>query len=405
MKRTLAGVLVAASLCAAVQADLKKGVFAPDIEAKQWINADQSLSLKDLRGLVVVLYFWQTTTRAGEFFMEDINILHNHRALGRARGVIVIGVTDADFTRVNPAIEREKASFPVALESQSYKDYELERMPAVVIVDPVGRIAWSGAASEGDTIVREVFSVLDENPPTRTRPTELEIVNRRMDEARNALRDRAYVRAFRAARDAFEHTVTGDPAKTMSQDLIDLIDLLARDRMATVDELLEEKKFTEAVALLRTVIREFSGVAAARDARRRLVTLRRQYDEIKDVLKGEQTTVEAVRLLARVRERVTAQRFGEAYATIQQILDNYGQTDVAPIARGILDRMKENPQIAMALRDHDARRDCEMWIGQAKNFISQGRRREASDLLRKVISSYPDTTYEREAVEMLKRLP
>lgn len=396
----LAGVLAVP----AVRADLEKGAYAPDLEAKDWMNTEQPISLKDMRGLIVILYFWVSFHKGGEFFMEPINIVYNDRDIGRGRGVMVIGVTDADRKTVIRMLEREKVNFPVAFECKAYEEYKITEFPRVVVVDPSGRVAFSGTPSDVENIRRAVFEVLADNPPTRTRPEEARYVQKRLEDARAALRQLNYRDAFQAARDAFEHAVSGDRLKSTCQDMLDLLDLIGRDRLAEADALVDEKQFAKAVEAIRWVIRHFHGADVARDARKRMATLRKQYAEIADVLKGQASTVEAARLLGEAREAILSQRFGVAHDKLEKIRKDYEGTEVAPIADEILRRMREHPRIAPELRDHAARRECEMLLAQARNFIASGRRQDAEKTLREVLEKHPETRYAQQAKEMLINL-
>jgi len=397
---TLLGILLAGSLPA--MADLEKGTYAPDLEAKDWYNSEDSLSLKDMRGLVVVLYFWVSWHRGGEAIIKEINIVHNHRVLGRNLGVMAIGVTDADRSQVEKMLQAEKVTFPVALQCKAYEEYKIESYPRCVVIDPHGKIQYSGDPSE--EVVRVIFDILADTPPSRTRPTEVVVVHRRLEEARNALRDREYRRAFVAAREAFEHAVTGDPLKSKCQDMLELIDMLGRDKLQEAEQFVDEKKFDKAVGNLRWIVRTFQGAEIARDSRKRLQGLKNQYEEVKKIISGNSSLTEAAKLLSTARERILEQDFGAAYDALHKIKKDHGDTELVPVADGILQRMQEIPAVAAVLRDHVAKADCESWLAQARNAIARGRKQQAEELLNRIIAQHPRTRYEREAVELLKRL-
>ena len=78
------------------RADLKVGTYAPDIEAKDWMNTDgQPVSLAECRGMVVVLFFWVSWHPGGEYIMPLMTLVNASR-YGQSAGVFVIGVTDAE---------------------------------------------------------------------------------------------------------------------------------------------------------------------------------------------------------------------------------------------------------------------------------------------------------------------
>jgi peroxiredoxin len=386
------------------RADIEPGKYAPDIEAKDWLNSEGPVSLKDMRGLVVVLYFWVSFHEAGEVFIESVNILHNHRVLGRNRGVMVIGVTDADRKRIEPVITREKATFPVALESESYKEFGIESFPRVVVIDPQGKVVQSGSPGDANQLVRRILDLLESNPPSRTRPQEARVVQRRLAEARTALREQDYLRAYRAARTAIDNAVTGDPLKTEVLDLFDLLDLMGRQRLGQAEAAIDEERFAPALEHLRWVIRNLSGSDVARDAKRRLSAIKKKHPQINELLKGEEANSRAAKLLGQARDALLGERFGEAYDRLQQILSDFRDSEAAPLATSILERMRAHPVVEAELRDHIARRDCERWLADARNYLNSGRRKEAEELLMRVVKTYPDTRYETTAKEMLASL-
>ncbi|HMQ16952.1 MAG TPA: redoxin domain-containing protein [Phycisphaerae bacterium] len=383
-------------------ADLEKGTYAPDLEAKDWYNTEESLSLKDMRGLVVVLYFWVSWHRGGEVAMKEINIVHNHRVLGRNMGVMAIGVTDAARSQVERTLKEEKATFPVALECKAYEEYRIESFPRCVVIDPHGKIQYSGEPTE--EVVRVIFDILADTPPSRTRPSEVIVVHRRLEEARNALRDRDFRRAFTAAREAYEHAVTGDPLKAKCQDMLELIDMIGRDKLSEAEQMVDDKNYDKAVSNLRWIVRTFQGAEIARDSRKRLQGLKNQYDEVAKIMTGNTRLVEAAKLLSTARERIIAQDFGAAYDALQKIKKDCPDTEVVPIADGILQRMQAQTTVAAILRDHIAKAECETLLAQARTAIARGRRRDAEEYLRKILDGHPNTRYEREAVDILKTL-
>lgn len=383
------------------RADLDKGAYAPDISAKEWLNTPEAISLKDTRGLVVVLYFWVSFHRAGELLLDEVNVVHN---LVGNRGVMVIGVTDSDRSRVQKSLEAAKVNFPVALESKVYEEYRISEFPRVVVIDAHGKVFWSGAATDGNSAQRAILDALAETPPTRTRPDETRAVHRRLGTARDALKKNEYREAFNAAREAIELAVTGDQLKVTCQDMLELIDMLGRDKLFEVDGYIDEKEYSKAVENIRWIIRNFFGTEVARDAKRKLTQLRKQYKEVEDLMKGHQQTSEAAKLLGDARRDILAQRFGNAWNALQKIVTDHKDTEVAPIAEGILARMRENPQVMSEVNDKQAERDCENWLASARNFIAAGRNKDAEEQLRRVIDKYPGTRYSRDAVEMLKGL-
>jgi len=410
MRRALIAITTCAGLLLPVpaRADLKEGSYAPDIEAKEWLNTQdgQPISLAELRGMVVVMYFWVSWHKGGEAFMPLINMVENHPNLGRRRGVFILGVTEADRKRVEEMIEEERIFFPIGLESPSGKEYKLDMYPSVVVVDPTGKIAYSGwpGREGGQPFVDRILSVIGENPPTRTHPREAAEALRHLDAARTAIRKGDYKAAYAEARSAYDSALLGDDLKTRCQDMLDLLEALGRDKLADAVQLADQQKFAEAVAALRDVARLFRGLTVGKAAQKRLKGLEDRYPEVKKVLAALQREAEARGLLVAVRDALKERSFGEAYDTLQKLLKDFSDTPVASDAQTILRRMEKNPTIMSVVRDHQAEAACNNWLGQARSYARAGNFERARELLRKVIDTYPETRFADEAWRELGQL-
>ncbi len=386
-------------------ADLEKGTYAPDIEAKDWKNTDEPLSLHELRGMVVLLFFWVSWHKGGEHVMPMMNFINSK--FGRSQGVFLIGLTDADRTRVDKMLEKERVLFPVGMESKSYEEYKLTSFPRVVIIDPQGRIAWTGWPGDkgGETLFREVQRVIAETPPTRTHPIEAAEVRRNLAEARRALRDENYREAYRKAMAAFNRALTGDPLKTECQDMLDLIEALGRDKVARAEQAVDEKEFETVVTLLREVQRDYRGSEVAREATRWLKLVQKKHKEVADLIKEQEDEVTANNLLAAALDDLRARKFGEAYVKLEEILADYSSTRSAPKARTVLDRMKKNEDMMLHVKDFQAAAECTSLLAQARGYERSGRPNKAKELYLIIIEKHGDTVHADEARRRLAELP
>lgn len=389
----------------AATAQTRAGADAPEIEAKDWLNIDDPISLSDLNGMVVVLYFWVSFHDGGERMIGLVNAIENNRSLGRQRGVAVLGLTEADAKQIQSTLDSEKVFFPIGVGSETYKKYRITRFPWVVIVDPKGKVAYSGVATKGDELVKKVREALHKTPPTKTHPLEVPKVHKELTAARQGLQERSYRTAFRHARTAFETAITGDPLKTRCEDMLDLIEAIGRDQFADVDELVEKKDFEKAVTILRTVNRQFKGMDVSRSARRLLEQLSKEHSKVAELMKGEEKENEAQAKLFTAQQLLKERKVGEAYDSMQQVVKEFADTDSAQAAKRIMARMKEHKPLMSMVRDHLAARDCKAWLSEARSYIRNRRSKtKARQLLRQIISKYPDTTYADEATAELAKL-
>lgn len=403
-------VLVGMVLANVVRADLEVGSYAPDVEAKEWLDAENTLpeeeipSLKELRGMVVVLFFWVSFHSGGESIMPFINIVATNPRLGRTQGITVIGLTEATRKAVEPAIKREKLFFPIGVESEAAKDYEIESFPRLVIVDPDGKVAWSGGPDKFNEVVTTIFEVIENTPPRMTHPEDAELCREDLATARAAIRKGEWHEAFTAARSAYERAVTGDPLKTICLDTLDLIEALGRDKMGPVGQLLDDEKYQEAVDILRQVRRTFRGLDVSKKAKERLNALEERYEEIAEILQDRQDEHKAGELYLEARQWVEKHRFGPACVQLELILEDYDETDAAEFAERMLERMQENPFVMAWVRDHKAAPDCQSWLSQGRAYKAAGRIDKARELFQRVIDEYPDTKWAQEAERELINL-
>ncbi|MFQ3609982.1 MAG: thioredoxin-like domain-containing protein, partial [Fimbriimonadales bacterium] len=120
-------------------------VNAPDFpEGLQWLNTDRPLSLRDLRGKVVLLDFWTYCC------INCMHILPDLKKLERkyANELVVIGVHSAKFfgeqetENIRQAILRYEIEHPVVNDNQMviWDQYAVRAWPTLVLIDPQGKV-------------------------------------------------------------------------------------------------------------------------------------------------------------------------------------------------------------------------------------------------------------------------
>jgi tetratricopeptide (TPR) repeat protein len=399
---------MAVLLAGVARADLPEGTFAPEIEAKEWMNTEDPVSLTELRGMVVVLFFWVSFHAGGERTMTLMNLVEANPGLGRARGVFVCGLTDAARSQVEKSLANEKVFFPVGVESKSQEDYRITSWPRCVIIDAEGRVAWSGWPGEGggDALVKKVLEVLAKTAPTRTHPLEAAKARQHIEEARTAIRAKEFRDAHKAAREAVEHALPNDSSlHVWCQDMVDLIDAIGQDKLAQAEKLIDAKNFDQGIALLREVMRDFQGVDAGKSAKTRLEALAKQHAQVQQILDDQTKASSAKAKLADAIDELKRRRFGEAYEQLGEVVKEGAGGDAAREAQKVLDRMKKNEGIMGYVRDYQASKDCEAWLAQARNFVRANQPAKAKQLLTQIIEKYGDTIYADQAIEELRKIP
>ncbi len=140
----------------------KDGKPAPELEGGvAWLNTGRPLTLKDLRGKIVMLDFWTLCCVNCMHIMPDLAKLEKKYA----NELVVIGVHSAKFENernsesIRKAILRYELKHPVVndAELKIWKAYNVNWWPTIILIDPEG-IPALGAASE----FQFKFNVLDQ---------------------------------------------------------------------------------------------------------------------------------------------------------------------------------------------------------------------------------------------------
>lgn len=408
MKWLICGLMCISVLAAPMTAyaDLEKGTIAPDIEAKEWLNTDEPLSLADFRGMVVVLFFWVSFHQGGQNVMTELNIIENHPALGKQRGMVMIGLTQGDKKRVEDSVRDEKVFFPIGCGSKSDEEYRISSWPYMVVIDAEGRVAWSGSPyGKGNEVVPAIIDALNKTPPTRTHPLLAKRAIEQLEVARQAILKEDYPEAVKAATDAHDNALRGDPLKSRTEAMVDLIEAIARDQVATAERCVEEKRFDDAVKTFRLVVKRFRGTEAAKTAKTRLEALSKSTPEVANILKAQQGAARARGDIKKARDYIKDQRFGEAYELLQDIVEDFPGTEESESADELLGRLKKDERVMGEVRNHMARTECRRLLAEARNLGAARRYVEARQKYYEILDKYGDTTFAKEATQELAKLP
>jgi len=133
---------------------------APELATGNWINSEP-LTLKDLRGRVVLIEFW---TFGCINCRNTLPFVKSWDDRYRERGLTVIGVHSPEFDdeRKVENVRREIASlgirYPVVTDNdyQTWDAYNVAAWPTVFLLDKQGRIRWMHVG-EGDYDAAELL--------------------------------------------------------------------------------------------------------------------------------------------------------------------------------------------------------------------------------------------------------
>jgi thiol-disulfide isomerase/thioredoxin len=141
---------------------VRERIHAPDFtSATAWLNTERPLSIRDLRGQLVILDFW---TYCCINCMHVLPVLRDLEERHVADPLVVIGVHSAKFDaekdagHILAAMRRYGVAHPVAVDSEMriWSAYAVRSWPTLVLIRPDGTLA-AVAPGEPDPAALEAF--------------------------------------------------------------------------------------------------------------------------------------------------------------------------------------------------------------------------------------------------------
>ncbi|HEY3789073.1 MAG TPA: thioredoxin-like domain-containing protein [Urbifossiella sp.] len=157
----------------------KKKFAAPDLDGGvAWLNTGGPLSMKDLKGKVVLLDFWTLCCINCIHCIPDLHKLEKKYP----NELVVIGVHSPKFdnekatTSIRKAIQRYEVTHPVVndAERKIWDRYEVDSWPTMVLIDPEGNLV-GYASGEGnfdllDGVIAKVIEMAKKNKTLNEKP-------------------------------------------------------------------------------------------------------------------------------------------------------------------------------------------------------------------------------------------
>jgi thiol-disulfide isomerase/thioredoxin len=163
-------------------------VNAPDFpERIEWLNTERALSLRELRGKVVLLDFWTYCCINCMHVIPDLKKLEKKYP----NELVVIGVHSAKFNgerdtdNIRQAILRYEIEHPVVNDAamEIWQQYTVRAWPTLVLIDPagkeVGRISGEGVYEPLDAAITKVIKTFDARKQLDRRPLNLRLESHR----------------------------------------------------------------------------------------------------------------------------------------------------------------------------------------------------------------------------------
>jgi len=164
-------------------------VNAPDFpEGMEWLNTDRPISLRELRGKVVLLDFWTYCCINCMHVIPDLKKLEHKYP----NELVVIGVHSAKFTNerdtdnIRQAILRYEIEHPVVNDKDMavWQAYTVRGWPSLYLIDPAGKIigytSGEGIYEPFDKLIAKVIETFDAKKLIDRRPLSLKLERNRV---------------------------------------------------------------------------------------------------------------------------------------------------------------------------------------------------------------------------------
>jgi thiol-disulfide isomerase/thioredoxin len=122
---------------------LRRDQVVHEIAARDWLNTPSPVSLRGLRGSVVMLEFWATWCGP---CIQGIPHLNELQAKFGPEGFQIVSLTDEDRDTVLRFQQRRQLemNYMIGLESRTIAAYEISGIPHAIIIGRHGEMVWRG---------------------------------------------------------------------------------------------------------------------------------------------------------------------------------------------------------------------------------------------------------------------
>ena len=117
------------------------------------------MEVRSMRGRVVLIDFWATWCGPCVGSIPHIQELHDKFA---DQGLVVIGHTDASSRGLESFIQKHKITYPISVGANIGDNYGVTGIPALVIIDADGKVAWQGhPGGLQESLITELLTKVD----------------------------------------------------------------------------------------------------------------------------------------------------------------------------------------------------------------------------------------------------
>lgn len=350
-------------------------------------------NLEDMRGLMVVLFFFTADDPASTDAIDDV------ARLNRTAGVKVIGISPSKEADVKRVMEAKGDPISFTWESRgTAARYDVSNYPRAYIIDPSGIIAWRGHPGE---LAEQLKNQMRITPPIGADDASL---SSKLSRAKTALSDDQTGLAFWLAKQvtgiAAEGTSLHNDATSLQADVEEKI----KEKVAEARELITKEKYVEAADILASLKVRLEGHDLAKEIETEINRMRGSR-QAKEIVEKQIRNMRAQVALEEALELLEFKRYVDANRSFRDVRDKFENTPAADTADAELKKIRSDEEMRKVIRAHYDEMQAENWLDIGNRYAKLELYDQARDYYGRITKEHPNSDAAKRAEKRLKDLP
>lgn len=223
------------------------GQKAPTVEPSEWINAKGAVNWQSLRGRLILVEKWATW--CGPCRESIPHLIKLHDEYGK-KGLVIIGVSDEAAGTIKPFVEKMNMNYLVAVGGAP--EYKTDGIPHAWLVNPKGEVVWDDHPMNlKNELIEENLKGVRLTPEFKL-PKELKSTQALLDAGK-------YAQAMKELEKSSSNTKASAEVTKAATETLEQVKKYGDDKLAEANELAKDKFYIDAIQLLGTLDKGFSG--------------------------------------------------------------------------------------------------------------------------------------------------
>ncbi|MCC7191325.1 MAG: redoxin domain-containing protein [Phycisphaeraceae bacterium] len=352
---------------------------------------DKTISPETLKGYVVVINFWDSTDDYTDHQAE--NFVPQYEALIR-QGVYFVGYNiDRDVKNCNAVRREKKFTWPQISDTRGFQSPVISQWgiikppPYSFVLSPKGEVVWHGHTS---ALTGNVEAALKKTPPQLDRKMWIELSVRQLKEIHRLLdanKEKQDYRQPLALLGTIQQPVWDDPA----------VQALSRKILPFFDSKKQDDQWS-----LATYLDAYAGGKKSLEAMRASLTKAPSSQPASKTSAADKREDYANQRLAAADRYRETEKHPQAYRAYKQIVKIYAGTAASKAAAEQVKKYEADEKFMADLKQLEMEQDAKAMLSEAAGYRSAKREDLAIETYKKVIETYPDTEWAKEAKKALE---